>query len=134
MSKSKLEETLILLVQDEGLPMPERNWRFHSTRKWQLDLAWVSEKFAIEVEGGTWGRPVYCHVCGARVMSFTGGGRPYPVTSGGGRHVRGKGYERDCRKYNEANLAGWRLVRVTKGMIENGEALEFIKRGLGERR
>lgn len=45
---------------------------------------------------------------------------------------RPEGFERDCRKYGEAALRGWKLLRFTRAMIESGEALAMIVRGLGE--
>jgi len=45
-----------------------------------------------------------------------------------GRHSRGKGYEKDCEKYAEALIAGWRVLRVTSGMVEDGRAIDLLKR------
>jgi hypothetical protein len=56
---------------------------------------------AVECEGGTWSE---------------------------GRHVRGGGFEGDCEKYSEAALDGWRVLRVTTTMIDDGRALYFIER------
>lgn len=76
----------------EQLPVwPEREYRFHPTRKWRFDFAYVAEKIAIECEGGTWQ---------------------------GGRHTRGEGFERDCEKYNTAAVLGWRVLRFTAGMLK----------------
>jgi hypothetical protein len=44
-----------------------------------------------------------------------------------GRHVRGRGYERDCEKYNAAALAGWIVLRVTTDMIQDGRALALLE-------
>lgn len=84
-----------------GLPEPDLEFPFHDSRKWRFDLAYPELKIAIEQEGGIWT---------------------------GGRHVRGKGFEEDARKYNEAALLGWRLFRFSTGMIESGEALRTIER------
>ena len=56
---------------------------------------------AVEVEGGSW-----IH----------------------GRHVRGRGFEADCEKYNAAVLLGWRILRFTPAMVESGAALSAVKR------
>lgn len=88
-------ETLLIQLQLAGLPEPQREFMFHSKRKWRFDLAWPDLLIAIEVEGGIWS---------------------------GGRHVRGDGYEKDCEKYNEAQLAGWMVLRFTPGMIKRGKA------------
>ena len=71
-------------------PEPEQEYRFHKTRRWRFDFAWPDAMVAVECEGGTWSR---------------------------GRHVRGKGFEKDCEKYNEATAQGWRVFRVTAGML-----------------
>lgn len=88
-----------------GLPEPEREYRFAPPRKWRFDYCWIAQRVALEYEGGIYS---------------------------GGRHVRGKGYANDCRKYTEASLRGWVLIRVTSEMIGNGEALRFIERALGK--
>ena len=84
-------------------PDPEREHRFAPPRKWRFDFAWPSLMLAIEVEGGTW------------------------VS---GRHNRGRGFEQDCEKYNAAVIRGWRVLRFTRGMIDNGDALDQIEQSL----
>lgn len=100
MPKSELEETLALLIRAEGLPEPQREYRFHPTRRWRFDFAYPERKIAIECEGGTWA---------------------------GGRHTRGSGFAKDCEKYNTAAAMDWKVLRFTKAMIDNGEAIEMIK-------
>jgi hypothetical protein len=51
-----------------------------------------------------------------------------------GRHSRGKGYEGDCEKANEAAIAGWRVLRVTTDMVKDGRALTTIERALKPRK
>jgi len=48
----------------------------------------------------------------------------------GGRHTRGKGYEEDCRKYSEAAVLGWRVIRTTTEMVATGEARALLERVL----
>ena len=103
---SQLENDLAWRMWAEDLPEPEQEYRFHSTRRWRFDFSWPEYKVACEVEGGTWS---------------------------GGRHVRGRGFEKDCTKYNEAALAGWLVIRVTGRHIEHGKALVWIRRALTER-
>ncbi len=88
-------QTLLIQLQLSGLPDPQREFLFHPRRKWRFDLAWPDLLIAVEIEGGIWT---------------------------GGRHVRGEGYEADCEKYNEAQLAGWMVLRFTPGMIKKGKA------------
>jgi len=99
---SKLEATLALHMKAAGLN-PESEFRFHPPRRWRFDFAFVDQKIAIEAEGGTYS---------------------------GGRHTRGKGFEKDCEKYNAASLDGWRLLRFTSAMIESGQALQVIEAAL----
>lgn len=97
------EETLALLIDSWQLPKPERQYRWRVGRRWRADFAWPSRKLLLECQGAVFAR---------------------------GRHTRGKGYTRDCVKLNEAQLAGWRILWVTPGMIDDGSAIEFIKRAL----
>lgn len=100
---SSLEEHLALSILVNGLPKPEREYRFDKTRRFRFDFAWPEHKVAAEIEGGTWT---------------------------GGRHTRGKGFELDCEKYNLAVLAGWRVLRFTEHMVRSGEATATIKQAL----
>lgn len=96
-------EALLFQLQLAGLPDPQREFLFHKKRKWRFDLAWPDLLIAVEVEGGIWI---------------------------GGRHVRGEGYEADCEKYNEAQLAGWMVLRFTPGMIKKGNAGGVIEKAI----
>jgi len=98
------EAVLAEQIRLATLPEPVREHRFHPTRQWRFDFAWPSLMVACEVEGGVYAQ---------------------------GRHTRGKGYEEDCRKYNEAVARQWQLVRVTPGLIEQGEALVWLRTLLG---
>ena len=103
MTASELEEMLLLDMKRLKLPIPEREWRFHPTRRWRLDFCWPGDRVACEVEGATWAN---------------------------GRHNRGAGFEADCVKYAEAAIMGYRVIRVTKDMIEDGRAVDLIERAL----
>ena len=77
-------------------------YRFHPTRKWRLDFAWPQYLIGVEIEGGIWHR---------------------------GRHNRPAGFIEDCRKYNEAALMGWTIIRVpvADGQLEHwSERLEEL--------
>tara|TARA_R110000824_G_scaffold300762_1_gene488771 strand:+ start:1021 stop:1410 length:390 start_codon:yes stop_codon:yes gene_type:complete len=87
-----LSDTLItqLMVIDRSvLSGMTREFKFHPTRKWRFDLAWVDHRLAVECDGGQ--RSSY----------------------GGGRHNTPGDYE----KINEANLLGWTVLRYQGGMI-----------------
>lgn len=82
-----------------GLPMPEREYRFHPTRKWRLDYFFPSLQLAVEKEGGVWIR---------------------------GRHTHPAGFLKDIEKYNELSLAGISLLRFTPKQINDGEAVSKV--------
>lgn len=94
MTASDLEATFsrafALLAAD--YPQPVREYRFHPTRKWRFDFAWVRERVAVEIEGGAWSQ---------------------------GRHTRGAGFSEDCAKYNAATCADWRVLRFTGDMLRD---------------
>lgn len=94
--KSDLELEFLSQVRLAGLPEPEREYKFHPVRRWKFDFCWPSKMVAVELEGGTWT---------------------------GGRHTRPVGFEKDCEKYNEAAIMGWKVLRFTANMVRGGEAL-----------
>lgn len=100
---SDLEDTLAWQMSITGLPAPMREFRFAPPRRWRFDFAFVTAKLAVEVDGGTWVQ---------------------------GRHSRGDGFEKDCEKVNAAAALGWRIVRVTAAMVEDGRALKAIEEAL----
>ena len=100
------EDELIFQLRAAGLPEPEREYKFHPTRKWRFDLAWPYDKLAVEIEGAVWVR---------------------------GRHTRPSGFIGDCEKYNTATLAGWRVLRVPSDWVTDGKALALIEQALPDR-
>jgi len=88
-----------------GLPRPVAEHRFHPTRRWRFDWAFVDERIAIEIEGGVF-------------------------LADGGRHSRGAGFRNDTEKYAEAAIAGWRIIRVLPEHVTQGQAVEWIRRAL----
>ena len=105
MTESMGERLLAEQVRQLRLPVPLREHTFAPPRKWRADFAWLTgtHKVLLEVEGGSWIA---------------------------GRHTRGKGFEADCEKLNEAALDGWIVLRVTTGMVEDGRALLLVRRAL----
>ena len=91
------------LLKQSGLPVPETEYRFCDARRWRFDYAWPEQKIAVEQEGGAW--------------SY-------------GRHNRGSGFIKDCEKYNNAVLSGWRVLRYAPEQMTNG-AIEDLKTMLG---
>ena len=99
---SRHEEELVRQLSIAGLHAGMvREFRFHETRKWRFDIAWPREKVAVEVEGGAW------------------------VS---GRHNRAAGMIEDCRKYAEAAVDGWAVLRVMPEHIRSGEAIAWLRR------
>lgn len=100
----------VLLCWLQNLPFappPVEEFRFHPTRKWRFDFAWPERKIALEIEGGTWVA---------------------------GRHTRGKGYESDCQKYNEAAILGWLVIRATTNIVRKGEVIGTLQRAFEARK
>lgn len=103
---SELEALLDFQMHAAGLPPWEAEFQFHPRRKWRADRGWPHLGLLVEVEGG-----IYL------------GNR--------GRHTNPVGFEQDAEKYNEAAILGYRVLRVTRKMIEDGRALDMIMRALG---
>lgn len=68
-----------------------REHRFHPTRGWRLDCAFIAQRVAVEIEGGVWTN---------------------------GRHTRGYGFIEDCNKYNAASELGWIVLRYAATEIK----------------
>jgi len=96
---SVLENEFAFQIKASGLPAPEREYRFMTTRRFRFDFCWPVFRVVVEIEGGTWAR---------------------------GRHTRGSGFEKDCEKYAEALIAGWSVLRVTGAMVEDGRAINYL--------
>jgi len=75
----------------EEAPPYVREHRFHPTRRWRFDVAFVEQKVAVEIDGGCWSR---------------------------GRHTRGSGYIKDTEKLNAAVVQGWRVLRYCTHTLE----------------
>jgi very-short-patch-repair endonuclease len=101
--KSPAETLLAVQLEQAGIPF-EREYRFHSERKWRADFSVEpieAARILVEIDGGSWVA---------------------------GRHTRGTGFEKDAEKLNAAAELGYRVLRYTPKMIESGEALEQIRR------
>lgn len=89
---SVLEREFAFQLRALKVPEPERQYRFHNTRKWRFDFSWPDRKLAVEIEGGIWAK---------------------------GAHTRGKRFNSDAEKYNAAALAGWQVLRYTTDTVKN---------------
>lgn len=112
---------LALHCRAYGLPEPALEHKFHPTRGWLLDAAWLDRKLAVEVEGGIWskagGKP--CQLCGQAPK---------------GAHGRGKGILRDMEKANALAEMGWALLRFTPQQVSDGDAILVLRRILSRER
>jgi very-short-patch-repair endonuclease len=100
---SELEMILAHRLAIAGLLPFEIQYPVVPGRRFRYDLAFVHQRVAIEVQGGIWS---------------------------GGRHARGSGIAADCEKLSLAASLGWRVLPVTRDMIESGQAVELIRQAL----
>ncbi len=105
-SPSRLENRFQMLWKAVDGPPLEREYRFHTERRWRADFAHLEARVLIEIEGGIWVN---------------------------GRHNRAAGFNADLEKYLEAGLAGWRVFRFGSDQItlENVQRLaELLRQGV----
>jgi len=89
------EELAALWAQARpAVKRPEQEYKFHRDRDWRFDLAWPRIMIAIEGEGGIFQK------------------KP--------SHSSISGILRDIEKYNAATMAGWTVLRIHRGMIDDG--------------
>ncbi len=105
MSDSFLEKVLAAELDQAGI-VYVRQYCAVAERRWRWDFAFLDARLLVEVQGGLW----------------------LPKSA----HTWGKGIRRDYEKHNAATLAGWRVLYVTREMIEKNEALTLIERALAE--
>jgi len=99
--RSALELLFEQHIKDVGLPVPRTSYRFHPARRWEADFAYPDLWLLIEIEGGEWAS---------------------------GRHTRGSGFIADCEKYAEAQIAGWRVLRIPGTWVHNGKGVQYLAR------
>ena len=92
-----------------------REVKFAADRKWRADF----------VIRGRWKSDNVIHGCDPTILIEVDGG-----TWAGGRHTTGAGFAADCAKLNEATLLGYRVLRVTPAMVDDGSALALVERAL----
>lgn len=128
--RTNLERAMETRLKQVGIEY-ETEYRFHPTRKWRFDFAFPVYKVALEIEGGSYIRPVKCHICGTQVLRRLKDGRMLPVYEGGGHHS--SVFEQNAEKYNEAAILGWFVIRVTSDMVNDDRAVDFVERAIKER-
>jgi hypothetical protein len=102
-TRSELEAVLANRLHRSGVPLGEAQWPVVAGRRFRFDRAWPSRRVACEVNGGIYS---------------------------GGRHVRGRGHAADCEKLSIAASLGWRVLVVTREMIQDGSAVDLIRKAL----
>ena len=98
---TELEDNLFYQMEEAMLPTPEREKEFIKGRKFRADFLWRKERVIAEVNGGTFRRMA---------------------------HSTGEGIHRDYEKGDLATLAGWRYLNFDRKMIEDGFAIECLKK------
>lgn len=91
-SKKHLAESFLNAWMKLKLPAPVQEHKFHDVRKWRFDFAWLDEKLAVEIDGG----------------SFSGGGHNRPIQQA-----------KDYEKQNMAISMGWRVVRFNTHSLKD---------------
>lgn len=110
MKTSHLESELAFQLRAEGITDFETEVRFVPSRRWRADIVFFSPDgerpgLLVEVQGGVYS---------------------------GGRHSAGRGQERDFEKLNAAQIdGGFMVLQFGPSQIRSGEALDTIKRALG---
>ena len=74
------------IAEDYPIGDMQREYRFHPSRRWRFDVAWPSQKIAVEIDGGGYG------------------------------HQSIAGKKQDNEKQNAATAMGWRVFRFCTGM------------------
>lgn len=103
--KGELGMTIYAICQNGGIAF-QREYRFHSARRYKFDWALPELKIAIEYEG---------------------------LNSDKSGHSTLVGYTKNCEKYNLALRCGWRVLRYTVINYKNAgiDLLELIKNSNG---
>lgn len=116
------------------LPEPVHEFQFDPNRKWRLDRAWVEQKVAVEIEGGSYPTMIRCHNCGQIVRARTKSGEVGRQIRMAGAHG-GSGYAKDIEKYNALASQGWLLLRFAHDDIigKPFEMVETISKALDMR-
>jgi very-short-patch-repair endonuclease len=122
------DKIFLQLLQDEGLPYPVKEFHFDTARKWRFDFAFIEEKIAVEIEGGSYGRTVTCNHCNKPVYRIING-KKIMVREGMG-HNTGKGSIEDMEKYNAAAQKGWLVLRFPSHEVNTKNTINTIRQTL----
>jgi very-short-patch-repair endonuclease len=98
--RDKFEDKLASQLAAVGI-YPQRQFKFHPTRRWLADFWLAEHKLLIEVDGGGW-------------MNGKG-------------HFSEHGRRHDGERDRAATLMGYRVVRFTGSEVTDGSALRTIQ-------
>jgi hypothetical protein len=90
---------VLFWVKALKLPIPQRNYRFCPTRKYEIDWAWPDLKIGIEIQGGIWSK---------------------------GAHARPLNILRDMSKRNLLTEYHWRVWEFTPAEAIDGEVIHRL--------
>ena len=99
------EEAFLFWVKALNLPIPQRNWKFHQTRKFEIDFCWPKVRIGCEINGGIWV---------------------------GGAHARPLNILRDMEKQNLLLDLHWRVWHYTPKEVIDGIAIQHLDKVLRE--
>lgn len=131
MAMSEGEKLMAWILTDMKIEY-EYDKIFHDIKGWKFDFVIDrSKKIAVEVEGGTFSGIVVCNHCHQKVFVVTKTGKKVYIRRAG-RHNSGKGYEEDAKKYREAAILGWKVLRFTTDEVTKNPKMvsETIRRAL----
>jgi len=109
-----------------GLPVPEREYKFHPTREWKLDYAWINPtvedrdyryiinlpNLAVEVQGGVWQKN--------KKGEYSGTGHSHPMW-----------IMRDIEKHNALTMQHIYLLQCTPADVRSGVIFTLLKKWFG---
>ena len=103
------DEASCLLALDcaaHHLPAPRHEVQVDRATQTRWDCAFVEAGWLVDCQGGLHG--------------------------GKGKHSQAEGYAKDTRKWAQAILAGWRILIVTTGQVNDGTAVAWVAQALHE--
>jgi hypothetical protein len=92
-----------------------KEYYFAKPRMWRFDYAILDKKIYIEVDGARFKKRQYRDKRTGQL-----------ITTIGGRHNSGKGFEDDCEKKNAATVLGWRGITVFPETLFDLKTFEMI--------
>lgn len=124
-AEQSMAKQFVALCEHNGVPIPERQCRFHMAYRWRFDLAWPFPSVACSLYDIT-GRRIPCDPKLAGVALEVDGGLFVK-----GAHARGARIARTHDKLNAAAIAGWRILFVQPKQLLTLDTIRLVKQALG---